>query len=262
MKAYEIMDHLFAKAARIPGRNTVDTLKCGAPDTEVTRVAVSMFATPEVIRKAHMLGANLLIVHEPTFYDHFDHLLPDDPVTAKKRELLENCNITLYRYHDYPHSAIPDLICAGVVDAMGLEADIIHSDFKDLVRIRLRTPMTATELEAHLRKTLGLCHIKVSGTRNLPATGLSLMCGTPGGVFDEFRNPDCEILLTGEACEWQLGEYARDASQLGFHKTLMVLGHIGSERDGMKLVAELLQKELPAIKTTYIECGEVYSEAE
>ena len=46
---------------------------------------------------------------------------------------------------------------------------------------------------------------------------------------------------------------------MGFNKTLMVLGHIGSERDGRELVAELLKEELPAIQVSYIECGEVYS---
>ncbi|MBR4867321.1 MAG: Nif3-like dinuclear metal center hexameric protein [Clostridia bacterium] len=259
MKAYEIMNHLFAKAARTPGENTVDTLKAGDPNTEVTHVAVSMFATPEVIREAHRLGANLLVVHEPTFYDHFDRHLENDPVTTAKETLLKETGITLYRYHDFPHNATPDLICAGVAKAMDLDADMEFPDFRDLVKITLHTPMTAVELAAHLENRLGIRHIKISGSRDLPATKLSLMCGTPGGVFDELHSEDCEILLTGEACEWQLGEYARDASQMGFNKTLMVLGHIGSERDGMELVAELLKEELPAIQVSYIECGEVYS---
>ena len=51
---------------------TCDTLKTGNPETEVHKVAVSMFATPAVIRAAHEWGAELLIVHEPTFYAHMD----------------------------------------------------------------------------------------------------------------------------------------------------------------------------------------------
>ncbi len=259
MKAYEIMDLLFAKAARSPGEGTVDTLKTGDPDVEVTGIAVSMFATPEVIREAHRLGANLLVVHEPTFYDHHDRHLGNDPVTTAKDTLLKECGMTLYRYHDFPHSALPDLICDGVTQAMGLDADVVHADFRDLVKITLHTPMTALALAKHLEDRLGIRHIKISGSRDLPATRISLMCGTPGGVFEELRAPECEILLTGEACEWQLAEYARDASGLGFSKTLMVLGHIGSERDGMKLVANLLKSDLPGIPVTYVECGEVYS---
>ena len=37
------------------------------------------------------------------------------------------------------------------------------------------------------------------------------------------------------------------------------MGHIGSERDGMVYVADLLKEMLPALDVRYIECGEVYT---
>lgn len=36
------------------------------------------------------------------------------------------------------------------------------------------------------------------------------------------------------------------------------MGHIGSERDGMKLTAERLGTHFPALSVRYFECGEVY----
>ena len=42
---------------------TCDTLKAGDPGTELRKVAVAMFATPDLIREAHAWGAELLIVH-------------------------------------------------------------------------------------------------------------------------------------------------------------------------------------------------------
>ena len=56
-----------------------------------------------------------------------------------------------------------------------------------------------------------------------------------------------------------LGEYARDAAQLGFCKALIIMGHIGSERDGMKLLAQKLPEIQPDLVVRYFECGEVYS---
>jgi len=101
--------------------------------------------------------------------------------------------------------------------------------------------------------------MRICGTRDIPSTKITLMCGTPGGTFEELQNDGCEILLTGEACEWAIAEYARDASQLGFNKTLIIMGHIGSERDGMKYTTELLTKLHPELEVKYFECGEVYS---
>ena len=76
-------------------------------------------------------------------------------------------------------------------------------------------------------------------------------------MFEELSGP-AEIVLTGEACEWQLGEYARDASELGMKKALLILGHCGSEREGMRCVAERMKQALPQIETRYFESEEVY----
>ena len=65
MKANEIMKELFRLANERDYSNTCDTLKAGNPDTETDKVAVSMFATPDVVRQATKSGAQLLIVHEP-----------------------------------------------------------------------------------------------------------------------------------------------------------------------------------------------------
>ncbi|MGN1129039.1 MAG: Nif3-like dinuclear metal center hexameric protein, partial [Candidatus Flemingiibacterium sp.] len=71
MKASEIINELFALSGWESDR-TCDTIKSGSPDAVVTKVAVSMFATPEVVKNAHEWGAELLIVHEPTYYNHMD----------------------------------------------------------------------------------------------------------------------------------------------------------------------------------------------
>ena len=68
-----------------------------------------------------------------------------------------------------------------------------------------------------------------------------------------------QMVLTGEACEWKLAEYARDADALGKNKTLIVMGHIGSERDGMRLLAKRLSENYSEFETQYFECGEVYT---
>src|SRR5580765_2640526 len=49
---------------------TVDTFKAGNPDTPVTGIAVTMMATLDVLKRAAASGQNLVITHEPTFYNH------------------------------------------------------------------------------------------------------------------------------------------------------------------------------------------------
>src|SRR5678815_5880565 len=61
------------KNVGVPWRTeTVDTFKIGNPDTVVKGIATSFSATLDVCQRAHAAGKNLLIVHEPTFYNHND----------------------------------------------------------------------------------------------------------------------------------------------------------------------------------------------
>jgi hypothetical protein len=70
--------------------DTVDTFKAGNPDAPVSGIAVTMMATLDVLQRAAAAGDNLIVTHEPTFFDHLDvsDQLPEkeaDPVLVAKR---------------------------------------------------------------------------------------------------------------------------------------------------------------------------------
>ncbi len=258
MKAREIMEELFSWAENADFDRTCDTCKAGDPEQEVTKVAVSMFATPDIVRKAAASGAQLLIVHEPTYYNHWDDH-SDDPQEQEKRRLIQASGLTVYRYHDHAHAAVPDLIGAGEFEAIGLPGTAWCVDSKDHVRYTLEQPITPRELARRMEQRMGLHHVRIAGAADEPCTVLSGMFGTPAGVLEEIQSESSEIVLTGEICEWALGEYVRDAAQLGKRKALLVMSHIGSERDGMRYVAKQISRRFPALTTEYLECGEVYT---
>lgn len=256
MKAREIMEELYGRSSY--KGETVDTCKIGDLEVEVSRIAVTMFATPEVIRDARDWGAQLLIVHEPLFYNHEDRHSREQ-IETEKRIMLVSSEMAVYRYHDHAHATRPDTICAGMVKAMGLPGSARYTSDLSKVYIRLRQPMTPRQLAYILEKSLGLSHIRIAGAADAYCTQICGMFGTPPGVFEELKKDDCEIVLTGETCEWSVAEYVRDAAQLGYRKALLVLGHEGSERDGMRLTAAQLAETYPQIEVRYFECEEVYS---
>ncbi len=70
MKIATILDRLEADAGRFPAeRRTCDTIKYGSAERDASKVAVTMFPTPDVIRAAADWGAELLVAHEPTAFD-------------------------------------------------------------------------------------------------------------------------------------------------------------------------------------------------
>ena len=51
---------------------TVDTFKAGKPDTPVRGIATTGMATLDVLRRAAAARRNLIVTHEPTYYNHQD----------------------------------------------------------------------------------------------------------------------------------------------------------------------------------------------
>lgn len=239
--------------------NTCDRVKIGDAEREITKVAVSMFATPQVIMQSSEWGANFLIVHEPVFYSHYDRRIRS-VIGLEKKKLLRRCGMTVFRFHDYAHSMRPDLIYAGQIGHLGLEGEGIPGKYFGVNRFHLKNPMTARELAEHIEKNYGICHVGIAGCADKKAQDISCCFGTPGHVAEELD--ECSFVLTGEICEWCEGEIARDYAQLGYNKAILVMGHIGSEREGMILFAETLQRKHPEIQTKYFECGEVYQYTE
>ena len=66
------------------------------------------------------LGANFIIAHEPTFYNHADDTswLQDDDVYQYKANLLKQHNMAVWRNHDYIHSLVPDGVTMGVLEKL------------------------------------------------------------------------------------------------------------------------------------------------
>ena len=99
--------------------NTVDSVKAGDPTTPVTGIAVTFLDTMDVLREASRRGANLVVTHEPTFYNHLDDsaFFADDPVYREKLTFIQQHHMVVFRLHDQIHSVSPDPIASALVAA-------------------------------------------------------------------------------------------------------------------------------------------------
>src|SRR5712675_912461 len=105
---------------------TVDTFKAGNPDTEVKGIAVTMMATLDVLQRAAAAGQNLIITHEPTFYNHQDKPVEleqkeNDPVLAATRASNAGQGRVRSRAHEHQHRMTAGEINTGTAHALGWE---------------------------------------------------------------------------------------------------------------------------------------------
>lgn len=88
-------------SAAIP--NSVDIIKEGDPETQVKGIVTCMFATMDVMKQAVAKNCNLIIVHEPLYYNHTDETkqFQNDPVFSEKRHYITDHKLVIWRFHDY-----------------------------------------------------------------------------------------------------------------------------------------------------------------
>jgi putative NIF3 family GTP cyclohydrolase 1 type 2 len=251
----QVIDLFMKQVPGAPFPNTVDTLKSGSPDTVVTSIVTSMFATIDVIRKAIDLGANFIIVHEPTFYNHTDATdwLKDDDVYQYKSDLLKKHNIAVWRNHDTIHTLKPDGVTKGVLEQLGWQ----QYAGKDLPNILTFPATPLKDIISQTKEKLHIDKVRYVGDPAQSCTKVLFMPGAAGGTrqIQSIGKIKPDVMICGEISEWETAEYVRDARAKGDNVSLVVLGHIASEEPGSAFMLDWLKENTPSIKATHVYCG-------
>ena len=243
------------KNVGVPWREqTVDTFKAGNPDTPVEGIATSFMATLDVLKRCATAGKNLLISHEPTFYNHQDATaeFTDDPVYLYKREFIEKNNMVVWRFHDHWHARKPDAMLTGLADVLGLAKYRMDAEG----RMYAAPAAALASVAQDFRRRVNARAMRVVGNPEMEVKKMALSPGFASleGAVHLLR--DADVLVCGETREWEGVEYAQDAEAMGEKKGLILLGHAVSEDPGMKLCAQWLKTFIHETPIEWIPTGE------
>ncbi len=279
MTVQEIIQGVIHKTglSQLPHSRTCDHLITGSPDTEVTGIVTTFMATVDVIRKAHKLGANLIITHEPTWFTGADDndvtWVEGDPVYELKKQLLEETGIAVWRFHDHMHMAHEDGIYRGIDRQLGWRdyRMPVNENAGGFFRGRFDgcyvIPETTLQgLARELQEKLDMPVLRAIGNPDMPVSRVAIL---PGGgslglgvehmPMELMRNRNLDVVLCGDITEWTLPAYVRDAMQLGLTKAILVLGHEKSEEPGMQHLPAWLKSITGEIPVTFVSSEEPFS---
>ena len=255
----QAIDSVLSTVPGAPFPGTRDTVKLGDPSQPLRRIAVTFLASVEVIEQAIQLGANLIITHEPTFYNDRDEVdfLDGNPVYAAKRRLIEESGLVIWRFHDTLHSMKPDPINVELIRALGW-ADYVLPGHSSVCR--LPAPMPLRELAQHVKTSLDASGLRVVGELDRPCQTVAVSPGSPGAKQQimALAVPEMDVLVAGEIFEWETSEFARDARSQAAGKGLIVTGHAASEEPGMRWLAPWLEQRFPGVPATFIRTGSAF----
>jgi putative NIF3 family GTP cyclohydrolase 1 type 2 len=260
LTARQVIDRILDKVA-VPTRpQTVDNIIAGDPSTPVRGVASTMMATLDVLQRAAAANLNLVITHEPTFYNHQDKTdaLVHDATYKFKRDFIRAHNMVIFHFHDHWHDRRPDGIAEGMSRELGWEKNVL-----DVVDPREfifpDTPLLA-RFAAGIASRLNIRTMRVVGDPAMPVHHVATSWGylmLENGIAMLSR-PGVNVVICGETREWELVEYAQDAVTEGQTKALIVMGHVVSEESGMKYCAEWMKTFITEVPVEFVRAPEPF----
>jgi len=259
MRALDAVERIKASIG-VPWRaDTVDRIVAGHPDTAVRGIAVTMMATLDVLRRASAADCNFVVTHEPTFYDHFDkaEALADDDLVQAKRAFIDQHRQVVFRLHDHWHLRTPDGIDAGMQHALDWARNAVAGKPGEFAFPA--TPLR--DFAKTLAARLGADSMRVLGDPALPVRRVAARWGYAGWgpeLQALAARDDIDLLIVGEAREWELVEYMQDRVENGARRSLIVLGHVASEQAGMQACADWLRTVFEPLPVQFVPAREPF----
>ena len=265
MKAKEIIEKILIASGNKNFPNTCDKIAYGDPETEVKKIVTTFMATADVIRKASECGAQMIVTHEPTYFTGADTVewLQNDSVYRKKKELLDQSHLVIWRYHDHMHAAGTDQIYDGLLERLGWKKYLDHT--YPMPHCYTISETTLRNLAQFFKEKLNMSTVRIVGRpetkirrAGILVGGGSLGLGREEMPMQLMEQQRLDVVVCGDITEWTLSAYVRDAAQLGFNKCMLIVGHERTEEPGMEWLAGWLTKRL-GLPVEFISAGEPFS---
>jgi hypothetical protein len=102
--------------------------------------------------------------------------------------------------------------------------------------------------------------MRVVGDQHLSVSKVIANWGyiSQGPGINLLARPDIDVLVGGEAREWEVVEYAQDVVASGKKKALVLIGHVASEQAGMAYCAQWLKPMFPELPVEFIPAAEPF----
>ena len=242
-----------------------DRLMSGNLQMEVRGIVTTFMATVEVIRQTVACGANMIVTHEPTFYTSLDETdwLLQDPVYITKKRLIDDNEISIWRFHDHMHMAPTDRIYDGLLKEIGWEDKVIKNQMSHYSYEIAET--TLADLAGFFKGKFSMPVVRIVGDPSMKckrvgilAGGGSLGLGREQMPMELINELNLDVVICGEITEWTLCSYVNDAQMLGINKAILILGHERTEEWGMKHMAQWLKPLVGGIPVTFIDAKEPF----
>ncbi len=263
MKAREIAA-VVERIAPISGGMPGDELGFvyGTGEEEARGVATCWSPTRRVIEEAARAGCNMIISHEPLFFQRrwsvdaeaknvwFEEA--EDSAKAVNRAraaALKAMGGCVWRAHSNWDTAPRYGVIDALIAELALGAPTARSRFMTLHSVK---EIAVRDLARKVQRTLDTGSVRVTGNLDRKVTRVATMIGGLGQMFnsvEEAATLGAEAVVAGECLAYTMW----NAEELGL--SLIEAGHGASENPGMRAMARWLAEQIPGTPVRFMDTG-------
>jgi putative NIF3 family GTP cyclohydrolase 1 type 2 len=255
MKVSDLVDHFKKVGHWVNWQTTCDRVLHGSADAEVRGIATTWIPTNKVIAEAASRDLNLIVSHEPLFYDRkppYGLMGTDagEAVMARKRRLLNEASITVIRCHDVwdrmPTIGIPDSWAAW----LGFETEPRPVESYHKVCLTGARPLASVAAQIREKVArLGQDWLLVFGDGDKQVNRLAIGTGAITRLSEMHAlGVDAALLTDDGMTTWEAGYFSADT---GF--PIVIVNHATAEKPGMMAMRRYLADLHPAIRVEYLD---------
>jgi putative NIF3 family GTP cyclohydrolase 1 type 2 len=243
MKVSEILTHFLEHSDWVDPASTVDRVIAGDPAKDAVRCLVTWMPSMKSLHYAADKDHELIICHEPTFWNHFDDFPEAHSRTKEKAAFIEKHSLIILRIHDcwdrWPEIGIP----WAWAKFLGLESDPVgfgQDYYQHRYDIGGRTLGKFAQKVAARCAALGEPQVQVTGDPNqvVSKIGIGTGCACDIETFIQM-GCDCSVVCDDGSVYWANIQMAEDIG----HGVIRV-NHGTSEEPGMITLAQYINENL------------------
>jgi putative NIF3 family GTP cyclohydrolase 1 type 2 len=257
---------------------TSEGFQCGDPSAPVTGIATAWTPTIEALQKAISLKHNLIISMEPPFWFESGtvrtevsmgtpsmKVLEASSVFQYKKKLIDDHGLILWRFNENYRALPSNPRLNALARTLGYKAHENPAATQKLVAIGAGVyaipEISLEDLAKKASESANAKALRVLGGPNEKVNSVALM---PGYIEDDHimamvHDRNVDVVVCGEACEWEAFEYAEDWITAGWGKGMIMLGRAVSEDPGAKELATWIRAFITDVPVTGIAIGEPFS---
>jgi len=254
MRVREILEHFLSRADWVDREKTVDRVIVGEADKNVDACAVTWIPSFETVREVVRRGFDLLICHEPTFWDHLDDHPSEKPGCLEKLRFLERSGLTILRNHDcwdrWPEIGIP----GAWASFLALEASPAATARAGAQHRYDIDPVPFGRFAAHVAGRTGAIGepaVEVVGDADqyVSRVGIGTGCICQLGPYLDM-GCDCCIVVDDGTAYWRDIQHAHD---LGI--PIICVNHCTAEEPGMVTLTQYINDHVDGLTAEHIAQG-------